>query len=329
MMSGTNTDDKNTTPPWAKDLPHPEYALFPRVLEEDPWYEIYLVASGIYAFYEPGHFQEVISFLVLGSDKALLWDTGMGFAPLKPLIQKLTFLPLTVINSHLHLDHVAGNHEFGAAYAWPSSAALMARQGRSNDLLGRSLTAESFAKPLPTGMSTQNYTIQPWAFLPIPQGNDLPDGFGFTTSIRDLSSIHAEAQELFTGTAFDLGDRQLDILYTPGHSIDSIMLFDSLTNGIFTGDTVYPASLYAHLLSEEFDVFATYCDTMRRLQLLEPACSCIYPSHNLPLYDKGLLGRVATKMTAIEEGTATGEATPYSSLLTYRGKDFSVIVRHL
>jgi glyoxylase-like metal-dependent hydrolase (beta-lactamase superfamily II) len=36
------------------------------------------VEDGVYAFYEPGNFQEVISYLVLGTQRALLIDTGMG-----------------------------------------------------------------------------------------------------------------------------------------------------------------------------------------------------------------------------------------------------------
>ena len=43
-------------------------------------------------------------------------DTGSGFGNLKKVIETLTDLPYVVLNTHGHLDHVGGNHEFGKAY---------------------------------------------------------------------------------------------------------------------------------------------------------------------------------------------------------------------
>ena len=46
------------------------------------------------------------SNLVIGDNKALLFDTGLGVEDLRSEVNKLTKLPLMVINSHGHLDHV-------------------------------------------------------------------------------------------------------------------------------------------------------------------------------------------------------------------------------
>ena len=53
------------------------------------------------------------------------------------------------------------------------------------------------------------------------------------------------------GHQFDLGGRVLTAFNTPGHSPDSIMLADDANKLLFTGDTVYPATLYAHLDSHD------------------------------------------------------------------------------
>ena len=60
---------------WWDKLPRPEWAAFERIEQDQEWFEVYLVADGIYAIYEPGQFEEVMSFLILGDDNALLFDT--------------------------------------------------------------------------------------------------------------------------------------------------------------------------------------------------------------------------------------------------------------
>ena len=63
---------------WYEALPRPQYATLEAVEQPDPWFSVYRLPHDVYAIYEPGHFQEVISYLVLGGEKALLIDTGMG-----------------------------------------------------------------------------------------------------------------------------------------------------------------------------------------------------------------------------------------------------------
>ena len=54
--------------------------------------------------------------LILGKRRAVLFDTLMGEGGLKAYVESLTNLPLTVINSHCHLDHIGGNIEFETVY---------------------------------------------------------------------------------------------------------------------------------------------------------------------------------------------------------------------
>jgi metal-dependent hydrolase (beta-lactamase superfamily II) len=72
----------------------------------DDWFEIRELGDGIHLIAEPGH---VNSFLVSGTTTALLFDSGMGIAPIVDVVQELTELPLIVVNSHDHLDHRGGN----------------------------------------------------------------------------------------------------------------------------------------------------------------------------------------------------------------------------
>lgn len=60
-------------------------------------------------------------YLLEGSDRALLIDTGYGVGNLRAFVEKLTDKPLVVVNTHFHPDHSAGNGEFeevGLSEGW-------------------------------------------------------------------------------------------------------------------------------------------------------------------------------------------------------------------
>src|SRR5258706_6075323 len=96
-------------PEWCRELPRAEFKKLERVLPDESWFEIYRIRPGVFAIYEPKQFEEVISYLILGDDRALLFDTGLGVGKISAVVIRLTTLPVTVINSHTHFDHVGGN----------------------------------------------------------------------------------------------------------------------------------------------------------------------------------------------------------------------------
>ena len=107
----------NQIPDWCKPLPRPEYKSLQRIQISDPWFEVYKVAPDTFAIYEPHQSEEIISYLILGKQKALLFDTGMGISDIHKLVAELTKLPIIVLNSHTHDDHVGGNWQFDTIYS--------------------------------------------------------------------------------------------------------------------------------------------------------------------------------------------------------------------
>ena len=97
---------------WYDALPRPAYASLERVPVTEDWFEVYRIQPDLYAIYEPGHFQEVISYLITGSEKALLVDTGLGMGNIRKVVEELTSLPVLVMNTHTHFDHIGGNALF-------------------------------------------------------------------------------------------------------------------------------------------------------------------------------------------------------------------------
>ena len=58
----------------------------------------------------------VISTLIIGQTKALVFDTCYGFASLLEEVKTITDKELIVVDSHGHMDHTAGNFHFSKVY---------------------------------------------------------------------------------------------------------------------------------------------------------------------------------------------------------------------
>ena len=67
---------------------------------------------------------ESTCYLITGSEKALLVDTANGYEDLHEIVRSLTDLPVTVVNTHGHGDHVFGNLYFEEAWLHPADNAL-------------------------------------------------------------------------------------------------------------------------------------------------------------------------------------------------------------
>ena len=94
---------------WWDALPRPEWSAFTKVDLGDGWFDVYRIGDEIYAIHEPGQFEEVISFLIVGNDFALMFDTGLGIGNIRNVVDQLTDLDIVVLNSHTHYDHIGGN----------------------------------------------------------------------------------------------------------------------------------------------------------------------------------------------------------------------------
>src|SRR5215510_3163109 len=90
FLSGPQVFAQGEVPAWCSALPRPEYKSLTRVPMKDTWFEVYKVVPGVLAIYEPHQSEETIGYLILGSKRALMFDTGMGIGDLKALISQLT-----------------------------------------------------------------------------------------------------------------------------------------------------------------------------------------------------------------------------------------------
>lgn len=241
-----------------------QFETFEEIPVNSNWYKVYRLPHDVLAIAEPFHFQEVISFLIFGKEKALLLDTGMGIEKMKPLVDSLCKLPYTVINSHTHFDHVGGNWEFDEVLVYK--------------------TLKNFDK-LHAGIPFIDVEDQIFEGC---NAVEFPEGF----HPYEYHILPSEPSEL-KQKEFNLGERTLKVIHTPGHCDDAIMLVDSENKILFTGDTFYPATLYAHFFNEDGKTdFKLYADTMKKLADTYDDYT-LYCSHNEPIVESGTLSKVS------------------------------------
>ena len=67
---------------------------------------------------------ESTCYLITGSERALLVDSVNGYEDLHAIVRSLTDLPVIVVNTHGHGDHILGNVYFDEAWLHPADFAL-------------------------------------------------------------------------------------------------------------------------------------------------------------------------------------------------------------
>lgn len=212
---------------------------------ERKWFTIDRIDEDTYILSEYRHWEETRCYLLVGSDRALLIDTGLGIGNIGDAVRKLTDKPVTAVATHIHWDHIGGHKYFPDFYAHKAE--------------GEWLNGKF---PLPV-QAVRNMVCDRC---------HLPDGFD------------ADSYEIFQGTptrlledgdTIDLGGRVLHVLHTPGHSPGHMCFWEPDRGYLFTGDLVYSGTLFAHYPSTDP---GSYLASLEKVAFL-PA-ERIFPGHH-------------------------------------------------
>lgn len=280
---------------WWEKLPRKSWERFEKIPQSQKWFEVYRIQPGIFAIYEPGQWEEVISYLIVGKTKSLLFDTGLGIGDIKRLVSEITPVEPLVINSHTHYDHIGGNYQFQEIYGMDNEFSQLNSKGSPYEEVKEFVSADWIHGETPKGFDAQQYQIKPYKITKI---------------FKDRDRI-------------DLGDRILEIIFIPGHTPDSICLLDRKNRLLFTGDTFYPAPLYAHFPESNFN---QYAETAKLLHKLQSEVDYVIPSHNETLLPSSYLEKLDLAFQSIQNGSAKFKEQK-DGVREYLFDGFSILVK--
>lgn len=218
-------------------------------MSQPDWFAVQRLQEQVYLIGEPMH---VNSYLILGSQRAVLFDTGMGIENIRTRVEAITDLPVLVVNSHYHFDHVGGNHLFDDIAIHADGADQLAA-GPPDEWFPQYL---DFATEMLDKYLEFRAIDADWfqVLAPEMQMRHLPADLA-TRGWRTLPTIPTRL--LHDGEELNLGDRVLTVLHTPGHTQDCICLLDQDRRLLFTGDTVDTGPMYVHFDDSDVAAFAS------------------------------------------------------------------------
>lgn len=205
-------------------------------INADDWYEIRTLDDGVTYIGEP-HIKEYYRcniWHIAGRDRSMLFDSGMGVVSLRQYVPIVTEKACIAVTSHTHFDHIGCHHEFDERVVHSAEAALLAKPTRENTLAADCVTDDIF-----TALPPEPYTSIQYAVKEAPATRLVVDG-----------------------DVIDLGDRQFEVIHTPGHSPGGIALWEKETGILFSGDVVYDGPLSEDVYHSNA---ADYFESMKRL----------------------------------------------------------------
>ena len=241
----------------------------------ESWFKASIVAGKIWRIDDHGSDN---MYLVEGTQRALLVDTGTGAAKLGDFVRTLTKLPVIVLNTHGHPDHSGGNNLFSQVYAHPGDFEAIRAM---NTPEARRKSAEGTAKSAAAA--------------------DLlsPEEAGRLTP--------ATLVALKNGQIFDLGGRTLEVFEQPGHTPGEIVLLDKANRLVIAGDS---NNTLVWLFLPNSRPLEVYLASLKKLKQRAGEFDTILPGHGGPLP----AGHLDDQIACVEEilsGQCTGE--PYQS----------------
>jgi len=280
---------------WWNVHPRPVYATLEKVGTYQEWFDVYKLTEGTFAIYEPNQFEEAISYLVIGKERGILIDTGTGIGDIKKVVEELTNLPVSVVLTHEHYDHVASAYRYDEIAMFNNEDGItVLAEGRSNASLQKYVTEDYLWKPLPEGFAPKTWTIP--SMKPTKLYND--------------------------GDIIDLGNRKLEVIYTPGHSPGSMCLLDLKHRFLITGDHFFSGPLYAHAPDVNIK---DYIKSNKKLSERIDEFDYICGGHNDPWVKSDVIPKIDTAFETIMAGD--GKFSEDNGLRRYYYDGFDVLIR--
>ena len=210
------------------------------------WFTVEPIDSDTFIISEYKHWEETHCYLLCGTKKALLIDTGLGIENIKKVVENLTALPVSVLTTHAHWDHIGGHKYFDD---------IAVHEAEKDWLfvkfpIPRQTVIEALTKvpcPFPSGFNIEKYRI----FQGFPK-----------KLLHDKERI-------------DIGGWVIEAIHTPGHSPGHCCFYEPKRKYLYSGDLIYSGCLDIFYPTTNPQQFR---DSVKRIRALE--INRLFPGHH-------------------------------------------------
>ena len=219
------------------------------------WFSIEKIDIDTFAISEYRHWEETHCYLLIGTKFAILIDTGLGVANIKSVVKNITSLPVLVITTHIHWDHIGGHKYFDNIAVYENELEWISKKF-----------------PIPLQVVKKNLTLV---------SRDFPIDF----NIDDYNIFQGVPTHIMhEGDIIDFGNRKLKVIHTPGHSPGHCCFYEEERGYLYSGDLIYKGCLDAFYPTTDPLAFMQSVDKIRTLNVKK-----ILPAHHQLNINVGLI----------------------------------------
>jgi len=255
------------------------------------WFDIEEIDERTYVISENKHYEETNIYYIIAKDFNICVDCGMGLHKVGPVLDRIDKKERRLIVTHSHWDHIGNWEEFSKVYIHKGAKEILANGGLTPlEKVKKDLIRDITEVDIPKKFNLDNYKIY-----------------------NGKSGV-----ELNDGDIINLGDRELEIIYTPGHTNGSMSVFEKDTGYLFVGDFLYSGALYC--TSDNNDP-EDYYKSLQKIVQRDEKISKILSGHYEPDLGKDYISKMYDLFVQLKEDGKLSKGTG-----NYKYKDMEIVL---
>jgi len=232
----------------------------------DRWFTVEEIDVQTYAISEYQHWEQSHCYLLCGQQRAALIDTGLGVSDIRRVVNGLTKLPVTVLTTHAHWDHIGGHQYF-------------------NDIAIHEEEKDWLSVRFPLSLQEVKNQLM-----------KKPCGFPESFDPNRYRIFRGETQRvLHDNDRLDLGGRTLQVVHTPGHSPGHCCFYERERKTLYSGDLIYKGCLYAFYPTTDPRLFYRSVKKLNDYEI-----DRVFPGHNELDIPTSLIGKIEEGFAELE-----------------------------
>lgn len=258
--------------------------------------EVVKLSENLYCFIED---QRNRRYLILGSERAALIDTGYSVKNPWKQIRSITNLPLMVICTHGDPDHALGVRWYSNAYIHALDVKRILDYEKNEAAKLKSFN--HFHKEDQSFDNVKDYYISP--------------------IIQQDQFILIEDQD-----TIDLGDIKLDIIHVPAHTFGSVAILDKKGRNLFVGDNASYDDLWMFCKGVRVPEFSVIQKSYQYLKSFESQYDFIWGAHGKQPLHKEIIDEIIEAIDDVKLHHQNDEVNPsrfISSIVAEEGPAYN------